>query len=243
MRKFCRLELDGDVPEASTLGRFRTQWVEQDVWGRLLGEINRPLEAKNIIMSEGRINIMDATPIEAAQSGSGKGKDGQPKRDPDGGWHVKQDSRGRQKSIDGFSVHSGVDEEGFIHRQSITPGHVHDSRERDRLVLGDESALVADAAYSSKATRDQLARLGIKADRGKPLSHEDLQRNKNIAVTRSGAERPFATYKWHDGLARTRLMGLTKNATVYGLAAMAANIRKGVRFLTLSGLPDLHCAG
>ena len=40
-RKFCRLELDGDVPEASTLGRFRTQLVEQDIWDRLLGEINR----------------------------------------------------------------------------------------------------------------------------------------------------------------------------------------------------------
>ena len=117
-------------------------------------------------MSEGRINIIDATPIEAAQSGSGKGKD----------------SRGRQKSTDGFSVHTGIDEEGFIHRQGITPGHAHDSRERDRLVLGDESALVADAAYSSKAIRDQLARLGIddqvqrKADRGKPLSREDLCR-------------------------------------------------------------------
>lgn len=93
-RKFCRLELDGDVPEASTLGRFCSQLVELDVWDRLLGEINRQLELKNIIMREGRINIIDATPIDAAQSGSGKGQDGQPKHDPDGGWHVKKDSRG-----------------------------------------------------------------------------------------------------------------------------------------------------
>jgi len=28
--------------------------------------MNRQLEAKNIIMTEGRINIIDATPIEAA---------------------------------------------------------------------------------------------------------------------------------------------------------------------------------
>ena len=106
--------------------------------------------------------------VAAAQSGSGRGKDGQPKRDPDGGWHVKRDSRGRQKSTYGFSVHTGVD----------------------------ESALVVDAAYSSKAKRDQLARLGIlgidgqvqrKAGRGKPLSREDLQRNKNMAVVRAGS--------------------------------------------------------
>jgi len=81
-----------------------------------LGEINRQLEAKNIVMTEGRINIIDATPVEAAQSESGKG--GQAKRDPEAGWHVKKDSRGRVKSTYGFSVQTGVDEDGFIHRQS-----------------------------------------------------------------------------------------------------------------------------
>jgi len=248
-RKFCHLELGGEVPEASTLGRFRTRLVEQGLWDQLLGEINRQLEAKNIIMSEGRINIIDATPIEAAQSGSGKGKDGKPTRDPEAGWHVKNDSRGNQKSIYGFSVHTGVDEDGFIHRQSVTPGHVHDSQQRDTLLLGDETALYADAAYSSQQTREKLAKLGIddqvqrKGYRGKPLSDADRFRNKAIALTRAGGERPFATYKWHYGLARTRFMGLAKNATVYGLAAMAANLRKGAKFLRLYGLPDPGLAG
>ena len=51
------------------------------------------------------------------------------------GWHVKDDSRGRPKSTYGYSVHAGVDEDGFIHRQSVTPGNVHDSQERDTLLL------------------------------------------------------------------------------------------------------------
>ncbi|MCK5892827.1 MAG: transposase [Endozoicomonadaceae bacterium] len=38
----------------------------------------------------------------------------------------------------GFSVHTGVDEDGFIHSQSVTPGNVHDSQERDTLLLGDK---------------------------------------------------------------------------------------------------------
>ncbi len=248
-RKFCHLELGCEVPEASTLGRFRTRLVEQGLWDRLLGEINRQLEAKNIIMSEGRINIIDATPIEAAQSGSGNGKDGKPTRDPEAGWHVKNDSRGNKKSIYGFSVHTGVDEDGFIHRQSVTPGNVHDSQERDTLLLGDETALYADAAYSSQQTRDKLEQLDIddqvqrKGYRGNPLSDADQCRNKEIAITRAGGERPFATYKWHYGLARTRFMGLAKNATVYGLAAMAANIRKGAKFLMRYGLPNPGLAG
>ena len=99
-------------------------------------------------MTQGHIHTVDATPIEASRSGHGNGADGQPKRDPQTGWHVKNDSRGRKKSTYGFSVHTGVDEDGFIHRQSVTPGHAHDSQERGSLLLGNESALYADAAYS-----------------------------------------------------------------------------------------------
>jgi|TARA_B110000967_G_C18831105_1_gene534139 IS5 family transposase len=57
-----------------SLGRFRNWLVEHDLWERLLGEINSQLEARNIILTQGRISIIDATPIEAVQFGSGKGK-------------------------------------------------------------------------------------------------------------------------------------------------------------------------
>jgi IS5 family transposase len=242
-RKFCHLDLGGNVPDASTLGRFRIQLVEHDLWDQLLGEVNSQLETQNIIMTQGRINIIDATPIEASRSGPGKGADGQPKKDPEAGWHVKNDSRGRKKSTYGFSVHTGVDEDGFIHRQSVTPGNVHDSQERDTLLLGDESALYADAAYSSKETREVLDQWGIddqvqrKGHRNHPLSEAGQKRNRHIAVTRAGGERPFATYKQHYRLGRTRFLGLAKNSTFYGLAAIAANIRKGARFLGLYGIP------
>ncbi|MDP0563545.1 MAG: transposase [Candidatus Endonucleobacter sp. (ex Gigantidas childressi)] len=77
----------------------------------------------------------------------------------------------------------------------------------------------------------------------KPLSKEDRTRTKEIAVTRAGGERPFATYKRHYGLARIRFMGLAKNATIYGLAAIAANIRKGTKFLVLYGVSKPYYTG
>jgi transposase, IS5 family len=101
------------------MGRFRNQLVEHNLWERLLGEINLLLDAKSIIRTEERINIIGTTPIEAAHSGSGKGKDGQPKRDRLVGWHVKKDSRGELKSTYGYSVHIGFDEDDFIQRQII----------------------------------------------------------------------------------------------------------------------------
>ena len=248
-RKFCHLELGGDVPDATTIGRFRARLMEHGLWEALLGEVNRQLEAKQIIMTEGRINIIDATPVEAAQSGHGKDANDEPTRDKDAGWHVKADSRGNMKSTYGYSIHTGVDEDGFIHRQTVTPGNAHDSTERDTLLLGDEAALYADAAYSSQATRKKLEQFGIddqvqrKGYRGHPLSDADAVRNKEIAVIRSGGERPFATYKSRYGLARTRLMGLAKNLTLFGLAAIAHNIAKGAKFLMLYGLPDPKTTG
>ncbi|MBT5931271.1 MAG: transposase, partial [Rhodobacteraceae bacterium] len=127
--------------------------------------------------------------------------------------------------------------------------NVHDSQERDTLLLGDETVLYADAAYSSKETRDKLERFGTadqvqrKGYRNKPLTAKDRRRNDAIAVIRAGGERPFATYKSRDGLARTRFMGLAKNRTAYGIAAIAHNLRKGTKFLTLYGLPEPNYAG
>ena len=54
-----------------------------------------------------------------------------------------------------------MDENGFIHRQTVTQGNAHVSTERDTLLLGDEAVLYADAAYSSQATREKLAQFGI----------------------------------------------------------------------------------
>tara|TARA_B110000114_G_scaffold15855_1_gene15373 strand:- start:817 stop:1107 length:291 start_codon:yes stop_codon:yes gene_type:complete len=94
-----------------------------------------------------------------------------------------------------------VDEDGFIQRQTVMAGNVHDSVERDTLLLGDETALYADAAYSSKETRDKLERFGIadqvqrKGYRNKPLSAKDRRRNDTIAVIHAGGERSFAKYK------------------------------------------------
>jgi len=68
-------------------------------------EVNRQLEDQHIIMTEGRVNIIGATPIEATRSGSGNGVEGCPTKNDEAGWHVKQDSRGKLKPTYGYSVH------------------------------------------------------------------------------------------------------------------------------------------
>jgi len=59
-----------------------------------LAEISRQRKAKNIIMSEGGINVIDATQIEAGQLRAVDDKDGKPAKDSEAGWRVKNNSRG-----------------------------------------------------------------------------------------------------------------------------------------------------
>ena len=166
--------MGSDVPDATTIRCFCQHLVEDGLWDILLGEVNRQLEAKHIII----------------------------------------------------------------------PVNAHDSTERDTLLLGDEAALYADAAYYSQAKRDKMDRLGIndqaqcKGYRGHALSDANRLRNNSIAVTCPGGERSFTTYKSRYGLARTRLMGLAKNLTLLGMTAIAHYIAKGSKFLTLYGIPS-----
>jgi transposase, IS5 family len=126
---------------------------------------------------------------------------------------------------------------------------LHDSQMLKQLLLGTESQLYADAAYSAQEQRETLARHGIedkvqrKGYRNHPLSEADKERNAEIAVTRSGGERPFATYKRNYGLRRTRFMGLAKNITFFAIAAIAQNIQKGARFFLLYGVRNPSYAG
>ncbi|MDP0589456.1 MAG: hypothetical protein QS748_09830 [Candidatus Endonucleobacter bathymodioli] len=68
-----------------------------------------------------------------------------------------------------------------------------------------------------------------KSCRGKPLSKEERASNKEISVTREVGARFLLPIKRHCGFA--------KNETIYGLTAIAANIRKGAKFLVFHGVP------
>ena len=201
------------------------------------------LAVKNVIMTEGRVAIIDATVVEAAQTGRGKLKEGETdSRDPEAGAHVKINARGRKVGTWGYQYQVNADEDGFIHDQVVTPGNAHEIRSWAGLMCGGETQLYADCAYSAQETRDALAARGIadrvqrKGYRNRPLPQAEIERNIEIGVTRAGVERIFGHGKRVWGLARTRFMGLGRNQTHFTLVAIAWNIWKGGRFFKLYGL-------
>ena len=109
------------------------------------------------------------------------------------------------------------------------------------MVVGDERALYADAAYASPRTRELIARTGLQnqvQSRGaanKKLTEADIDRNKEIGVTRGRIEAIFGHWKRHWGLRRTRFMGEAKMRIQTGLAAIGWNLWKGAGFKTRYG--------
>lgn len=232
-RKFCRLEIDQGVPDDTTLGRYRKSLGDR--LPALLDAVVAMLEQERVILAEGRIAVVDATVVEAAQSGIRTG-------DPEAGSSVKVSVKGRRQAVWGWQGFVNADEDGFIRRVAVSPGNEAEVESLfGGLVVGDESALYADKAYSSPRTRDMMRRCGMRdrvQKRGaakKRLTPEDHARNVEIGVTRGRVEAIFGHMKRHWGLRRSRFMGLEKTTTQFTLAAIGWNLWKGAGFRTRYG--------
>ena len=241
-RKFCGLAADQQPPSHDSISRFRRKLAAAKLWDELLETINAQLKAHHLIIAEGQVSIMDATIVQAHQV---RGET----KDKEAGWCVKKNSQGKETSTYGFKVHSNCDEDGFILRQEVTAGNVYDGNKREDLLTGEEAQLYADSIYDSKEGRTELQRRGVqnrvqrKGCRHKKLTAQDQDWNDEVGVMRAVIEHQFAEYKERYGLRRTRFMGLMMNACHAGLMAIAHNMKKGVRFYQLYGLPQTQTAG
>ena len=228
-RKFCRLGLDQGVPQASTIGRFRVALERSGQLGAVLNEINGQLLQANVILQEGRVAIVDATVIEAAQSGIRKG-------DPDAGSHVKVNAKGKMQAKWGFQAFVNIDEDGFIFATALTPGNKHEINSLTGLLEGSEDMLFADSAYSSRKIRNWMNENNIKdrvqrkGYRNRKLSPQDRARNVEIGVTRGRVEAIFGHMKRLWGMARSRFMGRARTHAQFQIAAIGWNLQKGARF-------------
>lgn len=230
-RRFVGLALDEDVPDHTTICRFRQQLVKHDLAEKVFTEMNRQLEKQGLIVKQG--TLIDATLVEA---------DADVRKGPDGEAVTVDDEAGfaqrRGKSFYGYKAHVGVDTSGLIRRALVTPANIHDSTPGDQMICGDERMVIADKGYHSKKRRALLAKLGIRdgimrrAGRDHPLSAKNRARNRRLAPLRSAVERVFGTLKRSYGWTRVRYRGLAKNASHFFLLCTALNLRRALALTT-----------
>ena len=234
-RRFIGLSLEEDVPDHSTLCRFRNRLIEAGVLEKLFGELDKQLDTAGLILRRG--TMLDATIIGTTAARPPFGSPDAKPSDPDAGFTRRQ---GKSGSSYGYKAHVGVDEgTGLIRKVVTTSANINDTVPADLLICGDERAVMADAAYHTHARARDLKAKGIKARlmRRSNKHHPDLpprlkQLNQLIARRRAAVETTFATLKRRMGLNLIRYRGLAKAAAQVMIAVIAFNMRRWAAIAT-----------
>jgi transposase, IS5 family len=226
-KRFVGLGLEDDVPDHTTLCRFRNLLIEQVLLERLFGELDRQLDKAGVILKRG--TMLDATLIETQAASPPRGEDAPV--DPDAAFSKRS---GKPGFTYGYKAHVGVDEgSGIIRSVITTPANVNDTTPADALIRGDEKVVWGDAAYHTHAREAALKAKAVKPrlmrrpNKHHPKLPPRLARyNRLIARRRAAVETTFATLKRRMGLTAIRYLGLAKAQGQILLAVMAFNLRR-----------------
>ena len=248
--RFVGISLGEDVPDHTTICRFRNLLANKKLLQPLLNEVNGQLTAQGKLVKSGC--VVDATLISSAARprkrveiemvAVDREEDTVSEcevtvsysKDSEAAWTRK----GSQYHY-GYKGHLAVDaDKGFIITGHVTPANHSDTKELERLVsqsrLPANSRVYADKGFCSQANRDKLydrkLKNGImdKATRGHKLSERQKHRNRLISAVRGIVERSFGTLKRCYGLHRTKYLGVVKVEAEFLLAALAFNLKKAV---------------
>jgi len=233
LRSFARIDLStDDVPDATTLLKFRRLLETHDLCQGLFAAINADLTARGLLLREG--TLVDATLIAAPPSTKNQAK----QRDPE----MHQTKKGNQWYF-GLKAHIGADRASkLVHTVVVTAANVADITKTAELLHGQEQQVHADAGYLGVEKRAEIVALARKLDwqiaakRGtiKTLAEgaekEALKAvEKAKASVRAFVEHPFHIVKNLFRHRKVRYRGLAKNRhqlyTLFGLANVVIGAR------------------
>ena len=222
MREFIGIDLAREqVPDATTLLKFRRKLEEHKLTEAIFEQVNAHLSERGLLMREG--TLVDATIIAAPPSTKNKDK----ARDPE----MHQTKKGNEWHF-GMKVHTGVDaESGLVHSVHATAANESDVAHTHEVVHGQETAVHADAGYTGVDKRAEITQAQaqglirddltwyVAAKRGTVKALPEgvfkdltvaLERKK--AQLRSRVEHPYHVLKNLFGYRKVSYRGLAKNA-------------------------------
>ena len=199
------------LPDETTILRFRHLLEKHQLAGPMLASINELLRGKGLMLRAG--TVVDATLIAAPSST--KNADGE--RDPE----MHQTKKGNQWHF-GMKAHIGADaESGLVHTVIGTAANVNDVTQGNALLHGDETDAFGDAGYQGIAKRDDAGdanwhvamrpgkRRALDRSRQSNAILDEIERIK--ASIRAKVEHPFRVIKRQFGFVKVRYRGLAKN--------------------------------
>ena len=222
-QEFLRVTANTDIPDETTICRFRSVLVERG-WDKLFfAEVHRQLQEHGVTVTQGK--IVDAT-IHEVPKGR-KREDGTSTRDPEASFTKKNN-----RSYHGYKGHMSTDTRGkFIQKVFTSTAKDHDSLHDDKVTDGTEEIVLKDAAYVNKEEKKRCRREGKvygvieRATRGHPLSSAQKKRNRKFSSVRCRGEHPFAETKCRMHF-HLRYRGLRKADWQFTMVAAAYNLKR-----------------
>ncbi len=217
---------EDNLPDESTILRFRHLLEAHNLSLQLLVTVNATLADKGLLLKSG--TVVDATLIAAPSST----KNSNGERDPE----MHQTKKGNQWHF-GMKAHIGVDAaSGLVQTVTATAANAHDITQASELLHGDETDVFADSGYRGVHKRDEVIkhhpeinwyvammpsqRKALDKDTPMGTIMEALEKTK--ARIRAKVERPFRVIKHQFGHVKVRYRGLAKNtAQLHTLFALS----------------------
>jgi Transposase and inactivated derivatives, IS5 family len=192
-----------EIPDFSTIWRFRERLNKSGVWGEVWNELQRQLKSKGLKIREG--HIQDATFIE---SDLGKKRYSKEKKAEKEGRKVEYTEK-QQSHMDkdaSFSIKSGQVHHGYKLSTKVDVDHelirafetVTASQHDATIEQIDEGDIAAyrDKGYFGTLLPDSVKDFTMdRAVRNRPLTEQQKERNRKISKIRSPGERPFSVIK------------------------------------------------
>ena len=226
-----RAGLDEDAPDRSTLSRFRLPLVRRGLAPRLFAELNRQLEAQQLVLKQGALLDASLVAAQVRRPGRAAGAGGGSERDPDASWTRTGGRATSATSPSGRRPGFGPGPAGRAASRARER-----ERRRRRLDRGRRAGRLRRPRLRVSGAPAALRAAGVK-DRIKHRRHKHLarlphwqrRRNQLIERRRAAVERVFATLKQHYGYRRVRYRGLERNALELLFKCMAYNLRRADR--------------
>jgi len=240
-QRFLGISFDNEIPDFTTIWRFRERLIKADLLEEIFNNILKQLDKRKVILRKG--TLVDATLVQAARKKvrNKSARDGNVKRSSQKDHDATGTKKGGKQYF-GYKGHIAADQgSNIIRRRRFTTASVHDSREFDNLICGDEQSVFADKAYADYSRKRNMRKKGVycgimdKGRRGRPkLSKKQKKANNWKKRIRNAVERPFAHFKKHMGYRSVRYVNIKRNELHFTFLCMIHNIRRGIA-LTVPG--------
>ena len=230
MKKFLGIDFAHEqVPDATTLLKFRHLLEAKDITKKLFADVTERLNTSGLMMHGG--TIVDATIIKAPSSTKNKDRS----RDPE----MHQTKKGNQWYF-GMKVHAGVDAAtGYVHTITGTPANTHDIVQTHNLIREDDHTVYADSGYLGVEKRDEIKadahlstidyRVAMRPSQLRITPkyegfHWDRKMEHDKSSVRCKVEHPFHIVKNFFGCCKARYRGLKKNLCRFDILFASANL-------------------